>query len=76
MNIQDFIKKLEVEFDELEAGTLQADTNFRKIEDWSSMHALILIALVDVEYDVQISGEQLLQCQTLQDVFDIVVATP
>jgi acyl carrier protein len=70
MEIKEFIKKLEVEFEELEKGTLTAETNFRDIDEWSSMHALIIIALIDVEYDVTVGGEDLVKMQTVQDLFN------
>lgn len=72
MNIEDFIEKLENEFDELEKGTLKSDTNFSDIEEWSSMHALIIIALIDTDYNVTINGEDLQKCKTVNDLFKIV----
>lgn len=72
MDIQEFIKKIEQEFDEIKKGTLTAESGFRDIEDWSSMHALIIIALIDSEYDVLLNGEDLKSAVTIQDLFDIV----
>jgi len=70
MNIEEFIKKLEIEFEDLEKGNLTAQTNFRDIDEWSSMHALIIIALMDVEYEVTVGGEDLSKMETVQDLFD------
>lgn len=72
MEIKEFIEKLEVEFEEIEEGTLSPATNFREIDEWSSMHALIIIALIDVEYDVTVGGEDLVKMETIQDLFDFV----
>jgi acyl carrier protein len=72
MEITDFIEKLEVEFEEIEKGTLNSTTNFRDIDEWSSMHALIIIALIDVEYEVTVKGEDLVKMETIQDLFDFV----
>jgi acyl carrier protein len=72
MDIGEFIGKLEVEFEEIESGTLRPETNFRDIDEWSSMHALIIIALIDVEYDVTLGGEDLVKMDTIQDLFDFV----
>lgn len=71
-DIAAFIKKIENEFEELEKGALTPETNYREIEDWSSMHALIIIALIDSEYDVLLKGEDLQQTSTIQDLFNIV----
>lgn len=70
MNLEEFIKKIEVEFEELEQGELTAETNFREIDEWSSMHALIIIALMDVEYDVTVGGDDLSKMETVQDLFN------
>jgi acyl carrier protein len=42
------------------------------MEGWSSMHALILIALVDNHYDVLLTGEELKNALTVQDLFDVI----
>ncbi len=72
MTIEDFISKLEAEFEDVEPGTLKAETSFRDIEDWSSMHALIVIALIDTEYDVILSGTDLQAANTINDLFELV----
>ena len=72
MEIKEFIEKIEVEFEEIEKGTLNPETNFRDIDEWSSMHALIIIALIDVEYDVVVGGEDLIKMETMLDLFDFV----
>lgn len=72
MTIEEFISKLEAEFEDVEPGTLTAGTSFRDIEDWSSMHALIVIALIDTEYDVVLSGADLQSANTINDLFEVV----
>jgi len=72
MEINDLIKKLANEFEEVPAGTLKPETSFRELKEWSSMHALIIIALVDTEYDVILNGEDLRSVTTIQDLFDFI----
>ncbi len=73
MNIQELIEKLEEEIEEVEKGTLTPSTNIRNIEWWSSMHALVIIALVDIEYNIQVSGKDLKEIQTIQDLYNLMV---
>ena len=73
MNITKFILVLETEFEELEPGTLEPDTNFRDLDEWSSMHALIIIALIDTDFNVSITGEDLSNIETVSQLFDIVI---
>ena len=72
MNIADFIKKIETEIDEFEEGTLFPETDLRKTNAWTSMHALILIALIDIEYGVTINGEDLNKMTCIEDLYNIV----
>jgi acyl carrier protein len=72
MQIEDFIKKLELEFDDLTSGFLKPGTSFKEIETWSSMHSLILIAHIHTEYNVLLSGEELRKFSTVKDLFDLV----
>jgi acyl carrier protein len=74
MNIQEFISIVEQEFDEVEKGTLEASTSFRQMEGWSSMHALILIALVDNHFDILLTGEELRGLDTIQDLYDLLAS--
>ncbi len=71
MEIKDLIEKLETEF-ALPAETLKAETDFREIPEWGSMHALIIIAVVDTEFGVSLNGEDLRKASTLNDLYTIV----
>ena len=71
MEIIELIKKIEIEF-ELPENSLSSDTSFRDLKEWSSMHALILIALVDIEYNVTITGEDLRGMSTVSDLYNII----
>jgi acyl carrier protein len=72
MKIQQLIDQIENEFDEVQPGTIKPESSFREMDGWSSMHALILIALIDNEYDILLTGEQLKNAQTVQDLFEII----
>lgn len=74
MNITDFIKNIETEIDEFEEGSLHPNTDLRQTEAWTSMHALILIALIDTEYNVTINGEDLRAITCIEDLYNIVKA--
>lgn len=71
-DIATFTRKLENELDGVEPGSLQASTAYREIPAWSSMYALVLIALSETEYNVTLTGEDLRGCKTVQDLYDII----
>jgi len=72
MKIEDLIEKLEEEFEDVEAGVLCPDFNIRDIEGWGSMHVLVVIAMIDSEYDVLLSGSDLTNAETILDLFEVV----
>jgi acyl carrier protein len=72
MDIQEFITKLEAEIEDLPPGSLKPDTDYRKIAQWSSMHALIVIAFVDANFNVQLTGPDLRSTNTINDLYNLV----
>ncbi len=72
MNIQEFIDNFAAQFDETDPDEIKADTKFKDLDEWSSLTALSIIAMVDDEYDVIIKGNDILKSDTIQDLFAIV----
>lgn len=72
MTIEEFIKNIETEFEDLEAGKLQPETHFREVFDWNSINALILIAMVKTEYGVTINAEDIQKSKSINDLYAIV----
>jgi acyl carrier protein len=70
--INEFIVKVEEEFEDLESGVLKPESVIRDHFTWDSINALILIAHVNVEYGVVINAEDLVNSKTVQDLYDIV----
>jgi len=72
MKIEDFITKLEEEYEDITPGTLRPQSVFREVFEWSSINALILIALVKTEYDVVINAEDIAASKTIEDLYKII----
>lgn len=72
MEIQKFIENFASQFEETDAKGFTAKTKFRNIDEWSSLMALSIIAMVDSEYNVQIKGDDIKSSQTIEDIYNIV----
>lgn len=72
MEIKDFVENFADQFDDTEASELSAETKFKELDEWSSLIALSVIAMVDEEYDVAIKGDDIRSSETIQDLFNIV----
>ena len=57
MEIKEFIQNFANQLDDTEADVLTPETNFRELDDWSSLAALSVIAMVDEEYGVTIASD-------------------
>ena len=72
MKIEDFITKLEEEYEDITPGSLKPQSVFREVFEWSSINALILIAIVKTEYDVVINAEDIAASKTIEDLYKII----
>ncbi len=72
MNVLNFIEKWTNVFEDTDISTLTPETAFRDIEEWDSLTALSLIAMVDEEYSVKLTGEDIKSSVTLNDIFEII----
>ena len=62
VSIEEFISGIERAFEkvqDIKKGSLRPDSQFRDHFAWDSINALIFIAHVQVEYDVEITADDL-----------------
>ena len=70
MELNEFITNFAEQFDETDASEIKADTVFKDLDEWSSMVALSVIAMIDAEYDVQVKGTDIRDSNTIEDLFN------
>lgn len=73
MTIDEFVLRVQDEFEEIPAGALTADGDFRKLFEWNSMNALVLMALISTELDSDITADELRGCTTIRQIYTIVI---
>ena len=74
MEIKEFIEHFAEQFDETDEELLTAETKFKDLEEWSSLIALSVIAMIDEEYDVEVKGDDIRNSDTIADLFEAVKA--
>lgn len=72
MDIKEFIRNFADLFDDTDASLITLDTKFRDLDEWSSLLALSTMSMIDEEYDVQLSADQMRNANTVQDLIDVV----
>lgn len=70
--LEEFVALFAEQFDDTDASEITAATDYKDLEEWSSLIALNVIAMVDEEFDVALKGNDILDCETIEDLFDIV----
>lgn len=71
MELTSFITSFAEQFDDTDASVFKPETEFRNLDEWSSMTALGIIGMLDTEYGISITGADLQKCKTIQDLYNL-----
>lgn len=72
MEIKEFIQNFAEQFDETDINEFTPETVFHDLEEYSSLVALSIIAMINEEYDVTLKGDDMGAAVTIEDLFNIV----
>lgn len=72
MELSKFIEYFADQFEDTDPSEIKAETVFHELDEYSSLIALSIIAMVDEEYDVQLKGDDMRSAVTVEDLFNIV----
>ena len=69
MDIESFINNFAAQFDDTDSAVFTAETSFKDLDEWSSLLALSIIAMVDEEYQIVLKGEDIRSTETIEDLY-------
>lgn len=69
MDLNEFIKHFAEQYDETPSDLFTPTTVFKGLEEWGSLTALSVIAMVDEELDIRITGADIRNSNTIEDLF-------
>lgn len=72
MELKEFIENLAEQFDDTDISEIQPDTEYQELDEWSSLTAMSIIAMVKTQYGKTISGRDIRKCQTVEELFNLV----
>ena len=72
MDINFFIEQFADQFDETDVNEFTPDTEFKNLDEWNSLTALSVIAMVDGNFGVRINGDDIRSANTINDLLQIV----
>ena len=74
MDLKLFIDNIRTQFDETDTSLITEETDFKSLDEWSSLVAMGVIAMIDEEYGVEIKGDDIRASLTIQDLYKIVLS--
>ena len=74
MNISTFVTLISEQFDDTDPSIFTENTEFKTLDDYSSLTALNIISAIDDEFDVILKGEDIKKANTIKDLFEILVS--
>jgi acyl carrier protein len=72
MELVNFIEKFAEQFDDVDVEQLNSATRFRELDGYTSLIALLIITMIDEEYDVTVTGDDMKQQVTIGDLYNLV----
>lgn len=72
MEINNFIENLAEQFDDTDLSEFKPETNFQELDEWSSLTALGIIAMAKTEYGKTITGREIRNCNTIEDLYNLI----
>lgn len=71
MTLEEFVEAFAAEFDDTSAEVFKPTTVFKDLEEWGSLTALSIIAMVDDQMEKRITGADIRSSNTIEDLFNI-----
>lgn len=74
MDINVFIENFANQFDDTDSSEIKAETVFRELDEWGSLIGMSVIAMAKTQYGKTITGREIRQCTTVEDLFNLITS--
>ena len=74
MELNHFVTCFAQQFDDTDPAEISAETVYKDLDEWSSILAFSVIAMVKTEFDKTVTGAELRHCNTVEDLFNTIAA--
>ena len=72
MTLNDFVTAFAEEFDETPREIFSPATNYKELDEWNSLTALSIISMVDDNLEKTITGADLRNNKTIEELFNYI----
>jgi len=74
MTLDEFVQEFAEQFDDTPVEDFAPNTEFKKLDEWGSLIALSIISMVDDNLDKQLTGADIRNSNTIEDLYNLVMA--
>ena len=74
MELNRFVNCFASQFDETDPSEIGPETKYKDLDEWSSIVAFSVIAMVKTEFGKTVTGTELRHCNTVEELFNTIAA--
>lgn len=73
ISLNDFVKGIAEQFEDTDPTTITANTNFKSLEEWSSLTAMTIVAYVKFEFNKSLIAKDINDSETIEDLYNVII---
>lgn len=74
MELNEFVEKFAEQFEDTDPSEITAETNYRELDEWSSLMGMVIIAFVKTELGKTVTGDELKTCKSVEQLYNLIMA--
>ena len=74
MELKDFIEKFAEQFEDTNPSEITAETNYRDLDEWSSLVGMMVIAFVKTDMGKTVTGDDLKSCKSVEALYNLIMS--
>ncbi len=74
MELKEFLVNFAEQFDDTDPSEIKAETRYHDLDEWGSLVGMSVIAMAKTQYGKTITGAEIRTCETVEDLFNLIVS--
>lgn len=74
MELNEFVEKFAEQFEDTDPSEITAETNYRELDEWSSLMGMVIIAFVKTEMGKTVTGDELKACKSVEQLYNHIMS--
>jgi len=72
MDKKTFIEKFANEFPKTSSSEFHINLEYKYLTEWDSLLSLSIMAMIDEEYNIELSGDDIERATTINDLYELI----